>query len=97
MVLIGAEKQGPHGLLLVVTDKDILGKLFEEGKTQLDLRKGFYKGEERTKGQIKILCSAARDIHLTGKEAVALGVELGLVETDQVLWVKKVPHAEVAL
>ncbi len=97
MTLIVSEKNGSHGLLMIVTDKDILGKVFEEGKLQLDLRKEFYQGEERTLGQIKILCSAARDLHLTGKEAVAIGVELGLVEAKRILWVKGVPHAEVAL
>lgn len=97
MTLIVSEKNGSHGLLMIVTDKDILGKVFEEGKLQLDLRKEFYQGEEKTKEEIKVICTAARDIHLTGKEAVALGVELGLVETERILWVEKVPHAEVAL
>jgi len=97
MTLIVNEKQGPHGLLLVVTDKDILGKVFEEGKLQLDLRKEFYNGEEKNKEQIKIMCSGARDVHLTGKEVVALGVEWGLVDAERILWVKGVPHAEVAI
>ena len=96
MVLIVSEKQGPHGLLLVITDKGILGNVFEEGRKQLDLRKEFYKGEEKSKEQIKIMCSGARDVHLTGKEAVALGVELGLVDAERILWVKGVPHAEAA-
>ena len=33
----------------------------------------------------------------TGKEAVALGVELDVVETKKILWVQGVPHAEVVM
>lgn len=97
MKFIAAEKPGPHGLLLVVTDKNILGKLFEEKRLQLDLRKEFYQGEERTKEQVKALCPRARDIHFTGKAAVAIGIELNLVEANRILWVQKVPHAEVVI
>ena len=35
------EKKTPHGLLLVITDSDILGKKYEQGKLQLDLTKDF--------------------------------------------------------
>ncbi len=97
MKFIVSEKEGGHGLLLVVTDSDLLGKLFEEGKIQLDLRSTFYKGEEKTKEEVKTLLVGARDIMLTGKAAVALGIELDLVDPKKILYVQKVPHAQVAL
>tara|TARA_Y100000310_G_scaffold4494_1_gene5409 strand:+ start:215 stop:514 length:300 start_codon:yes stop_codon:yes gene_type:complete len=94
MVLIVSEKEGPNGLLLVITDKDILGKRFTEGKIQLDLTSNFYKGEEKEKEEVKEELEKARDIHLTGKEAVALGVELDLINNENILWVQGIPHAE---
>ncbi len=94
MIFVVAQKQGPHGLLLVVTDKDILGKVFTEGKKQLDLTKRFYEGEEMDKEEVKKLLEQARDVHLTGKQAVALAVELDLIEARMILWVEGVPHAE---
>lgn len=97
MTLIVSEKSGPNGLLLVVTDEDILGKTFEEGKIQLDLTKEFYKGEEKSKEEVKELFVKARDIHLTGKEAVAVGVELSYVESDHIIYVEGVPHAQVVI
>lgn len=97
MNFITAEKLGAHGLLLVVTDQDILGKFFEEGRVQLDLRTAFYKGEERTKEEVKTLLAGARDVVFTGKVAVALGIELDLVDPKKILYVKNVPHAQVAL
>ena len=35
--------QGPHGVVLVVSDQEILGKKFVEGKVQLDLTKNSTK------------------------------------------------------
>src|SRR3989344_8207699 len=93
MALIVAEKQGPHGLLLVITDKELLGKTFMEGKIQLDLTKPFYHGEEKTKTEIKALLKKARDLHFTGREAVALGVEENFVESKRILYVQNVHHA----
>jgi uncharacterized protein len=95
MTFVVSEKDGPHGLLLVITDKEILGKKFEEGKVELDLTKKFYEGKERNKEEVRELISKARDLHLTGKEAVAVGVEMGLVNSERILFVKGMPHAEV--
>jgi uncharacterized protein len=97
MTLVASNKQGPHGLLLVVTDKEILGMKFEEGKVQLDLTKNFYQGEEKKKEEIKSKIHDARDLHFTGKEAVAILIEMELVEEKKVLWVEGIPHAEVIL
>jgi hypothetical protein len=94
MTLIVSEKQGPHGLLLVVTDKDILGKQFEEGKVWLDLTKKFYEGEEQDKEYIKNKITDARDLHFTGKEAIAMLVELDLINSERILWVQGVPHIQ---
>ena len=97
MGFVVAEKQGPHGLLLVITDQDLLGKYFSDQKAQLDLTKPFYKGTENSKEEVKQKIHTARHLHLTGKESVALGIELDLVEARGVLWVQGVPHAEVVM
>ena len=39
--------------IVAVCDKELLGKRFEEGKFQLDVKESFYKGKEADK--IKIL------------------------------------------
>ena len=96
-ILIVAEKQGPHGLLLVITDKDLLGKKITAGKIQLDLSAKFYQGTEQTKEEVKKQLVRARDLHFSGKEAVALGVEEDLINPHKILWVKGVPHAEVVM
>ncbi|MBS3123930.1 DUF424 family protein [Candidatus Woesearchaeota archaeon] len=95
--LIVSEKESQNGLILVITDIDLLGKKFEEGNRQLDLSKEFYKGTERDKEWIKKMSEKARHFHLTGKEAVALGIELELVKVENILYVQKVPHAQAVV
>ncbi len=94
MEFVVAKKQNIHGLLLIVTDKELLGKLFEEGKVQIDLRKEFYQGEIKKQEEVKELMKQARHLHLTGKAAIALGIELGLVDGGRILWVQGIPHAQ---
>ncbi|MBI2668792.1 DUF424 family protein [Candidatus Woesearchaeota archaeon] len=94
-MLTVSEKEGPHGSLIIVTDSDLLGKRFEEKRRQLDLTKDFYQGEEMNKPEAQRRMEKAQHLHLTGKEAVALGVEMDLVDSKQILYVQNVPHAEV--
>ena len=53
MDFIVSRKESKHGSLVIVTDKDILGKVFEEKKRQLDLTKKFYQGDLKSKEETK--------------------------------------------
>src|SRR3989338_11484430 len=97
MTFIVSKKETPRGMLLVVTDKAVFGKVFTQGNVQLDLTNSFYQGVEMEKEEVQKLLAEARYVHLTGKEAVQLGVELGLVDEQSVLYVQKVPHAEAVV
>lgn len=89
--------QGPHGEVLVISDKELVGKKFEEGKLQLDLSKEFYSGEEMNEEGVRELVKGAYVLHLTGKRTIDFFLELGLIDEEIVLVVSGVPHAEVCL
>lgn len=95
MEYIVSKKQSQFGLLVVVTDSEIVGKKFEEGRLQLDLTKKFYLGEKKNKEEVKQMMITARHLHLTGKDAVAIGVEMDLVDPKKIIFVDKIPHAEI--
>lgn len=97
MIFIVAQKNGSHGLLLIVTDREILGKKFEEGKRQLNLSTVFYQGKEMSSAEVKKLFPQAQHLHLTGKQAVALALEEDLIVSKNILWVQGIPHAEVVM
>lgn len=90
-------KQGPNGLLVIVTDKKNLGKKYEEERLQLDFTKTFYQGEEKVYDEVKELMLNAQYLHLSGENSVALGLKLNLVNKKRVILVKNVPHAEAVI
>ena len=95
MEFVVAKKQSQFGLLIVVTDAEIIGKKFEEERLQLDLTKKFYQGELKNKEEVTQIMKTARHLHLTGKGAVAIGVEMDLVNPKKIIFIDKVPHAEI--
>ncbi len=97
MSFIVSKKFSEEGLILAVTDKELVGKIFEEGNKQLDLSKKFYLGDERNKEAVEALIPEVYILHLTGEKAVALGVELELIDPQRIVWISNVPHAEVLL
>ena len=86
--------ENEKGILVVVCDEELLGKLFEEGETQLDLTSDFYKGKTYTPTETMDIIRNADTLHLVGEKAVRLGMEEGMIEEGHVLIVDGVPHAE---
>ncbi len=93
--MIVSQKKTENGLLVVVTDSNLIGKKFEEGKLHLDLTKDFYKGEEMNEEDLTILLQNARHIHLTGEKTVSIAKKLGLVE--KIIVIDGVQHAQAVV
>jgi len=83
--------------IVAVADEKLLGRLLEENGKQLDLRGDFYKGELKDASEIGDLMRNADAVNLVGEEAVALGLQEGVIEEAHVLKVKGVPHAQALL
>ena len=83
--------------IIAICDKDLLGKKVEEGRLQLDINEHFYKGEKKTKKEIVPLLKGSFILNLVGEGAVALGIELGLVDKLHVLYIKGIPHAQAVV
>ena len=95
MDYIVAKKQSQFGMLVVITDSDIIGKKFEEDRLQLDLTKKFYHGEAKNKEEVKKIMMTARHLHLTGKGTVAIAAEMNLVNPKKIIFIDNIPHAEI--
>ena len=97
MDFIVSEKQGQFGLLLVVTDKELIGKYFEEGNLQLDLTKKFYQGKEKSREEVIELVEKTKNFHFTGEKSVDFGIEQDLIDKNKILIISGIPHAEVVI
>lgn len=81
--------------VVAICDSNLVGKKFEEGVKQLDVRENFYKGEELNAEQLVTLIKReAREdatFNIVGKESVKLAIETGIINEDAVGKVNEIP------
>ena len=88
------ERQTDEGLLVAVCDDDVLGETFEDGRISLHVSEEFYGGEEVDEQAIADSLARASVANLVGEQTVALAVEEGFVDEENVLDVDSTRHAQ---
>ena len=87
--------------VVAVCDKELLGKKFEEGIRQLDVKENFYKGEEVSENEALETMQkfAAEDatFNIVGHKAVATAIRAEIIEPESVSHVARIPFALVVL
>lgn len=83
--------------IIAVCDSELVGKKFEKGNMQLEVREDFYHGEEKTESEvIEILKIAEADdatFNLVGTKAVKAGIKAGIINKEGIIKIQGVPHA----
>jgi hypothetical protein len=93
MIIVKEHIRGADSILSLC-DKELIGKKFEEADLQLDLTSNFYKGEEKTKDELRKIVPKFRIVNAVGHKSVNLLLEFGLVEKDRIIVIKDIPHAQ---
>lgn len=87
--------------VIAICDSELLGKVFEEGKFQLDVKKSFFEGEKADEKEIiKIIQDMSREdatFNIIGKKSVNAALKAGIIDEDAVGEVKEVPFALILL
>ena len=87
--------------VVAICDADIVGKYFEEGKCQLDLRENFYKEKKVSKEQaIKTLQEQSNEdstFNIVGEKSVDAAIEAGIISKESISTINKIPFALVLL
>ena len=87
--------------VIAICDSDLLGKKFEQGNLQLDVKESFYKGEEKTKQEvIQIMQDLSREdstFNIVGEESVNCALETGIISKDGIKKIQEVPFALILL
>jgi len=81
--------------IVAVCDEDLIGKKFSENDNMLDINERFYKGEIMDEGKIIEILNNAKNINIVGEEAVGLAIKAGIVEEENIIKIKNIPHALV--
>ena len=81
--------------VIALCDSNLLGKKFEEGVKQIDVRENFYKGEEvSAEVAIKVLQQQAHEnatFNIVGKESTEVTVKAGLVKRENIGKIAGIP------
>lgn len=83
--------------IVAVCDDNLSGKRIEEGDLQLDLTSDFYSGEERSGVEAGDIMRNADVVNLVGEEAVKIGIEEGIIEKSNIIYVAGIPHAQASV
>jgi hypothetical protein len=89
-------KQGSE-VLVAASDDDIVGKVFREGRLQINVSPEFY-GTETVEADFLIgQLQACTIANLVGERVVGLALEYGLIDSANVIYIDGVPHAQMAV
>jgi hypothetical protein len=83
--------------VVALCDSDLLGKRFEEGKRQIEMKDHFFKGQEVSKEEaIKQLAFQLREdstFNIVGKESTKAAIEAGIFKEEDIDFIDQVPFA----
>ncbi len=80
--------------VIAVCDEGLINKTLDDGKVSIAVSENFYKGEKKTEEEVIAILKDASNVNLIGKEAVAVGIKVGIVSKENVVTIKGVPHAQ---
>lgn len=87
--------------IVALCDSDLIGKTFEEGIRQIEIRPNFFQGEEKNKVEIlEILKDLEKEdatFNIVGKESVECALQAGIISKDGIMMIDKIPVALVLM
>lgn len=82
-------------VLVAVCDEDLLGEKIVGDDISLSIRKKFYGSHPSSEEKVIDALKKASICNLVGEKSVGLGVEVGVIERNNILEVDDVPHAQM--
>lgn len=87
--------------VVAVCDSKLLGKKFEEGIKQLDIRESFYKGEEKSFDELvelfKFQKAEDATFNIVGKDSIRAAKKARLISDEGIKYIEKIPYTLVLL
>jgi len=87
--------------VVAICDKELLGKKFEQGKYQLDIKENFFKGDETAEEKaielIKHFLDEDATFYIVGKKSTACAIQAGIISKERIKKIDGVPFVLVLL
>ncbi|KUO42742.1 MAG: hypothetical protein APU95_01630 [Hadesarchaea archaeon YNP_N21] len=81
-------------VLVIICDKDLLGKEFRQGEFRLHVSESFYMGEEASIERCISALNEATIANLVGS-IVEDAIKAGIIDPQCVMRIQNVPHAQL--
>lgn len=99
MIIVNVIKS--YRYIIAICDPILLGKQFEQGEFQLDIKESFFKGNEVDEEQaIKIMQNMAKEdatFNIVGEESVNIALKAGIITKEGIKRIQGIPFALVLL
>ncbi len=90
-----------YRIVVAICDSELVGRYFEEGMFQLDVKESFYKGQEAEEEEmakiIKRMSVEDSTFNIVGDKSISLAIELGLIPEEGIQRIQNIPFAMVLL
>ncbi len=87
--------------VVAISDEELIGKRFEEGKMQLEIKEHFFKGEQLDEENLlKLMLREKREdstFNIVGEKSVSLALKNGIISEGNISKVQGIPFALVLL
>ena len=87
--------------VVALCDNELLGKKFEEGNRQLDVRENFYKGDHLSEDEVadvmKYEAYEDSTFNIVGSKSIQIAKDLGIINDEDVSIVSNVPFVLLLL
>ncbi len=87
--------------IVAVCDSGLIGKKFEEGEFQLDVKENFFKGEKASEEEaIKIMEDMAKEdaiFNIVGEKSVMAAMKAGIISEEGIKKIQGTPFAMVLM
>jgi len=87
--------------VVAICDSELLGKRFEEGRFQLDVKESFFKGDETDEEKaIEIMRDMAKEdatFNIVGEQAVSAALKAGIIKQEGIEKIANIPFALILL
>ncbi|ADB57411.1 DUF424 domain-containing protein [Archaeoglobus profundus] len=84
-------------IVVAVCDSEIVGKTFREGDLKIEVKESFYGEKDVDEDEVRRALRIATIANITGRRAVQLAIEMGIIDKENVLKIEDCWHAQMVV
>ncbi len=90
-----------HRYVVALCDAELIGKYFEDGDYQLEIKELFYKGEKTDPDsaiqRLKDLAIEDATFNIVGQKAINTAIKAGIIDKDSIGKIADIPYALILI